>query len=152
DFSILSGSFKIAKGIVSNSDLKLNGPLVRLSGEGRVDLPRQYLNYKARPKLVASLEGQGGKENLKGLTIPVKIKGPWSKPKIIPDLKSLLKDPDSLVKGAKSIAKTAKGIGKKLKHLKKRDAKALIEGLIRNGGKAESDDPVGGLLKNLLSR
>ncbi|HHK73555.1 MAG TPA: AsmA family protein, partial [Rhizobiales bacterium] len=40
DFSILSGSFKIAKGIVSNSDLKLNGPLVRLSGEGRVDLPR----------------------------------------------------------------------------------------------------------------
>ncbi len=152
DFSILSGSFRIAKGIASNSDLKMNGPLVRLKGQGIVDLPRQYLNYKARPKLVATLKGQGGKDNLKGLTIPVKIKGPWSKPKIIPDLKGLLKDPDTLVKDAKSVVKKVKRIGKKLKTLKKSDAKALVKGLLDNVDNGARDDPVGGLLKNLLSR
>ncbi len=154
DFSILSGSFKIADGIVSNPDLKLNGPLVRLKGQGRIDLPRQWLNYRARPKLVASLQGQGGKEDLKGLTIPVRIKGPWSKPKIIPDLKGLLDDPDAVIKGARSAAKKAKALGKKLKALKKGEARDLIKGLIKNRSEGENkqDDPVGGLLKNLLSR
>ncbi len=151
DFSILTGSFKISDGIVSNRDLKMIGPLVRLQGSGIVDLPGQWLDYKARPKLVASLKGQGGREDRKGLVIPVKIKGPWDNPKIIPDLKAMLEDPEALVKGAKSVVKKAKKLNKTLKKLKKGKAKDLIEGLI-NGDAGGGDDPVGGFLKNLMKQ
>lgn len=153
DFSEFSGSFTITNGVAVNDDLKLVGPLVRLSGDGNINILAQSVNYNAEPKLVASLKGQGGAGDKKGLTIPVKIKGPWSNPKITPDLKKLLQDPEALVENAKKLVKKVKSVKKIIKKLKIKDSKDLIGGLL--GGKAEpsgDDDPVGGLLKNLLSQ
>lgn len=153
DFSELSGSFAIKNGIAVNDDLKLIGPLVRLTGDGSVNILDKTVNYNAEPKLVASLKGQGGEVDKKGLTIPVKIKGPWSKPKIIPDLKKLLQDPEALADNAKKLVKKAKGLKKVIKNLKTKDGQDLIKGLIdKNADPAQGDDPVGGLLKNLLTR
>ena len=61
DFATLGASFKVAKGQAETSDLRLAGPLVRMAGAGRVDLPAQTLKFRVDPQLVASLEGQGGK-------------------------------------------------------------------------------------------
>ena len=93
DFATLGASFKIAKGRAETPDLRLVGPLVRMAGAGSVDLPAQSLKFRVDPRLVASLEGQGGKADLQGLGVPVVISGPWARPSIYPDIEGILTDP-----------------------------------------------------------
>ena len=95
DFSEFSMSFKIKDGIANNDDLKLLGPLVRVTGKGEVDMLAQRLDYRVKPKLVATLKGQGGKQKLKGIAVPIIIKGPWAKPKIYPDIEGILSNPQA---------------------------------------------------------
>lgn len=82
DFSELSASFSINRGIATNRDLSLKAPLLRLSGEGTIHLPDQTLNYLLRPTLVATTQGQGGREagDMRGLTVPVRLTGPLTEP------------------------------------------------------------------------
>ena len=143
DFSKLGATFNISKGQATTSDLAMIGPFVRLTGEGTVNLPAKTLKFRLQPKLVGSAKGQGGATDLGGLNIPVIIKGPWSNPSILPDLKALLNDP-------KKIKKTIKKLGKILKKTKPKD---LLKNLLEGGGDQSSGDDgsnVGGLLKNLL--
>ena len=93
DFAALGASFKVAKGQAQTTDLRLAGPLVRITGAGTVDLPAQTLKFQVDPQLVATLEGQGGKADLQGLGVPVIIAGPWARPSIYPDIEGILKDP-----------------------------------------------------------
>ena len=98
DFSALDASFAIVRGIATNKDLKMIGPLVRITGAGLVSMPAQKLDYKVEPKVVASLQGQGGDANLKGLNVPIIIKGPWANPSIYPDIEGILKNPAKALK------------------------------------------------------
>jgi AsmA protein len=93
DFATLGASFKIAKGQAQTTDLRLAGPLVRMTGAGTVDLPGKTLKFRVDPQLVASLQGQGGKTDLQGLGVPIMIAGPWAKPSIYPDIEGILQDP-----------------------------------------------------------
>ncbi len=81
DFSELSASFRIANGIAHNDDLDGKSPLLRLSGNGDVNLGAGSVDYLAKATVVGTLEGQGGQElaSLKGVTIPVRIRGPFEK-------------------------------------------------------------------------
>ncbi len=94
DFAKLSGSFLIKNGVVSNSDLKAALPFARVTGEGTVDLPKESLNYLVMAKVVNTSKGQGGAElsDLKGLTVPVRIKGSFSDPSIKLDMDKLIGD------------------------------------------------------------
>jgi len=67
DFSELGGTFTITNGVLTNNDLKMLSPLVRIAGRGTVSMPPQTLNYRIEPKLAATLEGQGGLAMSKGL-------------------------------------------------------------------------------------
>ncbi len=82
DFSELKASAVINNGVLNNQDLSAKSPLFRLTGSGTVDIGNDTLDYKVKPVLVSSLEGQGGKEldNLQGVPIPVHLTGPLSKP------------------------------------------------------------------------
>ncbi|HXE04124.1 MAG TPA: AsmA family protein [Methyloceanibacter sp.] len=95
DFASLGASFKIAQGKAQTSDLHLSGPLVRVAGAGTVDLPAQTINLRVDPQVVASLEGQGGKNDLQGLGVPVAINGPWAAPSIYPDIAGILENPQA---------------------------------------------------------
>src|SRR4029079_15295799 len=95
DFASLGASFKIAQGKAQTSDLHLNGPLVRMAGTGTIALPAQTLNFRVDPQVVASLEGQGGKNDLQGLGVPVAINGPWAAPSIYPDIAGILENPQA---------------------------------------------------------
>lgn len=90
DFAELGGTFTIAKGILSNNDLALKSPLLRVEGKGTVDLPQRSVNYRIDPKVVASLEGQGG-GNAAGIVVPILVTGPWDNLSYRPDLEALLK-------------------------------------------------------------
>ncbi|WP_096701260.1 AsmA family protein [Magnetospirillum sp. 15-1] len=90
DFAELGGTFTIAKGILTNNDLALKSPLLRVEGKGTVDLPQRSVNYRIDPKVVASLEGQGG-GNAAGVVVPILVTGPWDNLSYRPDLEALLK-------------------------------------------------------------
>lgn len=113
DFAELSGTFRIDKGILTNTDLKLLNPLLRLSGAGTSDLPKRTVDYRVEPKVVGTLKGQGGAAEATGITVPVIIKGPWHDLSYRPDLAGLAggvaKDPGKALEGAKE---TLKGLTK----------------------------------------
>ena len=79
DFSELTASFKIANGVAHNDDLSMKSPFLRLAGAGDIDIGGGQMNYLAKASVVASSAGQGGQglEQLKGLTVPVRLSGPF---------------------------------------------------------------------------
>ena len=87
------GELQARKRSGANQRSQLVGPLVRMSGEGTINLPARTLNLRVNPQIVASLEGQGGKTDLQGLGVPVVISGPWASPRIYPDIKGILENP-----------------------------------------------------------
>lgn len=126
DFSELSATFAIANGVARNQDLKMVSPLLRVGGAGAVDIGQRAVDYTVKPKLVASLQGQGGAGALGGLEIPVKLKGPWDKVAIEPDIEGVLKDPGKAIDAVKDVVKELQGkdgaakAGKFLEQLLKR--------------------------------
>jgi AsmA protein len=79
DFSELTASLKIANGIAHNDDLAMKSPFLRLSGAGDIDIGGGQMNYVAKASVVGTSAGQGGKETdqLKGVTVPVRVSGPF---------------------------------------------------------------------------
>lgn len=80
DFSELSASFRIEDGIARNNDLQASSPFMRLAGAGTVDIPASSLDYLARVTLAATSKGQDGRAaaDLRGLTVPVRLYGPFA--------------------------------------------------------------------------
>lgn len=126
DFSSMTSSWAINNGVARNSDLKLVGPLIRVTGEGAVKLGDRSIDYTLRPKIVADTRGQGGAIDIGGLEIPLKVQGPWEKPKFAPDLGGVLKDPNKAFETIKEIGKQFKG----------KDTKEILRGLFGSGGDA----------------
>ncbi|MBC7952748.1 MAG: AsmA family protein [Rhodospirillaceae bacterium] len=91
DFAELGGTFTIANGIVTNKDLALKSPLLRVEGAGTVELPPRTVHYRIEPKAVASLEGQGGKTDAGGISVPVIVEGPWDNLSFRPDMAAMAK-------------------------------------------------------------
>jgi len=94
DFAALTGSVNVSDGLARNDDLLLQSPLLRVAGAGQTSLVDETIDYTLTTKLVGSLEGQGGKglEDLKGVEIPVKVGGTWSKPSYVPDVAAALSE------------------------------------------------------------
>ncbi len=90
DFAELSGKFNIRNGVLSNSDLLLLNPLLRLTGRGSIDIPNRTLNYRFVPKAVSTIEGQGGTRDVTGISVPVIVSGSWDNPKFAPDLAAVI--------------------------------------------------------------
>jgi AsmA protein len=80
DFSELTASFVIKNGVAHNSDLNAKSPFLRISGEGDVHIPEDRIDYVVKASVVGTTAGQGGKERaqLTGLTLPVRISGPYT--------------------------------------------------------------------------
>jgi AsmA protein len=94
DFSELTASLKIANGVAHNEDLAMKSPFLRLAGAGDIDIGGGQMNYLAKASVVANATGQGGAglEQLKGLTVPVRVTGPFESLSYKLELGSLVAD------------------------------------------------------------
>jgi len=94
DFTELTGSFVIKNGVAHNEDLQAKSPLVRLAGAGDINIGEGTMDYTAKASLVATSTGQGGKESadVRGITAPVKITGPFDNLKYSVDVAALATD------------------------------------------------------------
>lgn len=110
EFSELSVSMNIENGIAQTNDLRLLGPLVRMTGEGQIDLPRQTIDMRLNPKLVGTLDGQGGEFDVAGVGMPIIVTGPLSGPRIYPDLANLLANPDAALQNLSNLKDSIKAL------------------------------------------
>ncbi len=105
DLSQLSASFKIDKGQAQTTDLNLVGPLVKMTGAGTIDLGTKQIGFRVEPKLVMTTEGQGRLSDPVGLGIPVMIEGPWTSPRIYPEMQGILDNPEAAYAKLKQMGK-----------------------------------------------
>lgn len=91
DFSEMGGTFVIRDGVLSNDDFAAKSPLLRVTGEGSVDLARETIDYRPTVSVVATAQGQGGSDlgDLAGLDVPVKIGGTFAEPTYGVDVEAL---------------------------------------------------------------
>lgn len=161
DFSSLGGTIDITDGIASNPDLQLLSPLVRVLGEGRVNLAEQRIDYRLSPRAVADLTGQGGAPDLSGIAVPVRISGSLSQPQIGIDFEQIARDlvrarAGGLIGGQ---AGQALSDGARIEDvLRQEGSRALLDALgagddpqAEGEGEASAqEDPAGALLRGLL--
>jgi len=82
DFTELSGSAVIRRGVLRNRDLLAKSPYLRVTGAGTVNIADETIDYLVKPVIVATAVGQGGEglEELKGIPVPVHLSGALAKP------------------------------------------------------------------------
>jgi len=135
DFAQMSGSVRIRNGVVHNKDLQIKSPMLRVAGKGRVDLPKQRIDYLLNTSIVETDQGQDGKDvsELKSLTIPVKVTGTFTEPEFKPDLAPIL-EARAKAKLTRQKNKLKKKARKKLDEKKagaEKKLKEKLEGLFR---------------------
>ncbi|MGH8461196.1 MAG: AsmA family protein [Stenotrophobium sp.] len=93
DFASLSASGKISNGVLRSDNLDAKSPIFRLTGAGQVDLAKETIDYLAKPTIVESSTGQGGKNlsDLRGVTIPIQLSGNLFAPQYKLQLNDVLK-------------------------------------------------------------
>nr|WP_163847098.1 AsmA family protein [Pseudooceanicola aestuarii] len=82
-FDATEATFTITDGLLRNEDLVMQLAGIRAEGRGDVDLAGQSIDYLFTP---ISLKARDGR----GLAIPVRIRGPWSGPRITADLEQAI--------------------------------------------------------------
>jgi AsmA protein len=127
DFSELTASFKIANGVARNDDLSMKSPFIRMGGAGDIDVGAGQMNYLAKATVVASGEGQGGKDanQLKGLTVPVRMSGPFDALRYKIELGAMLEDATKA-----KVEEKKQEVKAKVEEAVKDKAKDLLKGLL----------------------
>jgi len=94
DFSDMSASFRIDKGVAHNKDLLLRSPFLRVQGAGDIDLVAASMDYDVKASLVNTSTGQSGKklDEVASLTVPVAISGPLENLSYRLDTRALVTD------------------------------------------------------------
>ena len=76
-----------------------------MTGAGTIDLGTRQIGFRVEPKLVMTTEGQGRAGDPVGFGIPVMIEGPWTEPRIYPDMQGILDNPDAAYARLKELGK-----------------------------------------------
>jgi AsmA protein len=132
-FDGLAGTFTIAGGVLSNSDLRLVSPYLTATGSGDVGLGARTLDYRIRPTALAAEDGTGG------VMVPLLITGPWAAPRFRLDLESLAREKMELE--AEAVAERARAAAAEAEAA----ARAELEQRLRDelGVEAAPDESLG---------
>lgn len=73
---LFNANFTVENGVAKSDGVDLQSDPLVIKGAGKIDLPQKAINFKFRPMSSQRL----------GVLMPVNVVGPWSAPKIIPDI------------------------------------------------------------------
>jgi len=96
EFSSVSATGNVSKGVLSNQDFLADLPFLRITGRGEVNLVNATINYMMdakvldKPELARGLT-QAEIDDFASVVIPLKVTGPLSSPSILPDVEGLLR-------------------------------------------------------------
>ena len=94
DFSELTSTFHIKNGVAHSNDLSLKSPLLRVDGGGDINLGEDTVNYLVKTSIVGTTKGQGGRDTdeLKGITVPIRVSGALDAPSYKLDYNAMVTD------------------------------------------------------------
>ena len=85
EFSEFKANFKVHDGVAHNDDLTVKSTVLRLSGNGDIDIGHDRLNYNAKAAFAKTAQGRAA-------TLPVNVSGPFDALKFKVDYGALLVD------------------------------------------------------------
>ncbi|USD61223.1 AsmA family protein [Vibrio sp. SCSIO 43140] len=123
DFSAMKATLNLANGVVSTKDMTAESPLLRIQGEGSANYVNETADFLVRTSVVGTLEGQGGQsiDELRDVTIPIKITGPWAQPQFALVFDDVLKE-----KAKKEVERATERLG-----IKDEKTKKAVDGLLK---------------------
>ncbi|MGR5235724.1 AsmA family protein [Vibrio alfacsensis] len=126
DFSAMTATMRLNKGVVSTDNLQAQSPLLRVRGKGKANYLNETVDFTISTSVVGSLEGQGGKniDELKDITIPINVSGKWAEPKFKLVFDDVLKQ-----KAQKEIDRGVEKLTDKIKDEKTKEA---VDSLLKN--------------------
>jgi AsmA protein len=139
-FSDLSGSFTIASGLAETSNLQVTSPLLQVTARGTVDIVTGSIDFLTQPQIVAGPQGKGGANDLAGLSVPVRVEGPFAHPTFKPEIKGMFANPGQASKTVKQLGDV---IQKKFKGKPVGEAIGRLLGSVRigpHGGEQGTED------------
>lgn len=142
DFAELRGAGVITNGVLRSDQLSAKNPLIRLEGAGEVDLVNETLNYLAKPTLVNTASGQGGKEraDLSGIVVPIRISGAWAKPKVSVDWQAALKQ-QAVTELREKLGVSEETVREKREELRAKAKEEIGKGLLKLFGGSKAPPP-----------
>ncbi|MGL6313232.1 AsmA family protein [Vibrio sp. WXL103] len=129
DFSAMTATLKLNQGVVKTNDLAAQSPLLRVSGEGQANYIKESMDMTISTSIVGSLKGQGGEDidELKDVTIPIRIHGEWAEPKF-----ALVFDDVMKQKAQQEIDRGLKRLDEKLgDKIKDEKTRKAVDGLLK---------------------
>ncbi|MFW2372063.1 MAG: AsmA family protein [Gammaproteobacteria bacterium] len=131
-FSLARASATITNGVIDNRDLLLDSSRLRVTGAGKIDLPKQLINYRTEVDLNPA-HRDSMLEKMLDISVPVDVKGDFANPNISMDSKTWGKRVADLLK-QEAKAKIQREADEKLDEKKeelKDKLKNKLEGLFR---------------------
>lgn len=134
DFSELKAVFNIKNGSPHGNSFDMRSPLFRIAGEGDLALDSGRIDYQLAATVSSTLKRRSAGElaELRGVTVPVRVSGPWATPAIALDFAAATGDSVAKRIAAKAAAEhaSAKGaavppVAKKTAPVKKRSTKSI---------------------------
>jgi AsmA protein len=117
EFTSLTGTFTMKKGVLQNVDMLLVSPLFKAEGKGRINVGDQSMHYTVTP---SSLSGDVQ------ASVPVNITGPWNNLSFQPDMARLI----NLLAG-EELKKQEDAIKKKIEEELGGDISNVLKGLFK---------------------
>jgi AsmA protein len=106
-FSRLSATLAIKDGLATGKTMRIAASPISLDSAGTIDLPARTLELTLSPQL-ADEAATGAASRLAGLSVPLKLTGPWHRPRLSGDYQSILKSPQKVIEGARDAARAIK--------------------------------------------
>ncbi len=117
EFTSLTGTFTMKKGVLQNVDMLMVSPLFKAEGKGRINVGDQSMHYTVTP---STLSGDAQ------VSVPVNITGPWSNLSFQPDMAGLV----DLLAG-EELKKQEDAIKKKIEEEVGDDVGNILKGLFK---------------------
>ena len=134
DFSELKAVFNIRNGSAHGNSFDMRSPLFRIAGEGDLALDSGRIDYQLAATVSSTLKRRSAGElaELRGVTVPVRVSGPWAAPAIALDFAAASGDivtkriaARAAAEHASAKAAAAPRVAKKSAPVKKRSTKSI---------------------------
>src|SRR3546814_16685353 len=90
-------------------------PLFRVEGAGQSNIAERTVDFRLVPRLVASLEGQGGQADLGGIAVPIVVTGTYDDLSFTPDLAGAI---ENIIRDPAAVAQQLDALGEQAERLK----------------------------------
>jgi uncharacterized protein involved in outer membrane biogenesis len=108
-FSRLVASLDIKDGVAAGKEMRIAATPVSLDSSGTIDLKARTLDLTLNPRLATEAAAKGGDPSrLAALTVPLRLIGPWNRPRLSADYSKILKSPQKVIDAARDVARGVK--------------------------------------------